>query len=55
MQKRKWLLPFYEVKRWLEILFSKRIKHGIREFSISNDIKKEEYEETQHMIETLGL
>lgn len=52
---RKWLLPFYEVKRWLEILFSKRIKHGIREFSIGNDIKKEEYEETQHMIETLGL
>lgn len=55
LKKHKWLLPFYEVKRWLEILFSKRIKHGIREFSISNDIKKEEYEETQHMIETLGL
>jgi len=55
LKKRKWLLPFYEVKRWLEILFSKRIKHGIREFSISNNIKKEEYEETQHMIETLGL
>lgn len=55
LKRRKWLLPFYEVKRWLEILFSKRIKHGIREFSIGNDIKKEEYEETQHMIETLGL
>ena len=55
LKKYKWLLPFYEVKRWLEILFSKRIKHGIREFSISNNIKKEEYEATQHMIETLGL
>ena len=55
LQKHKWLLPFFEVKRWFEILFSPRLKSGINELSESNKITQEDREKMKNLLDELEL
>lgn len=55
LQKHKWLLPFFEVKRWFEILFSPRLKNGINELSESNKITQEDREKMKNLLDELEL
>lgn len=55
LQKHKWLLPFYEVKRWFEIAFSPRLKKGINELSENNKVTQEEREKMKNLLDDLEL
>lgn len=55
LEKAPYLLPFYEVRRWLTILFSRRAKNAVKEFRMSASIKEEESGRVYALCQTLGL
>ncbi len=52
---RKWLLPFYEIRRWCGLLFGGGAKRGMQEMSIQKDITDEQQKRTRAMLQELGL
>ncbi len=55
LEKHKYLLPVYEVRRWFSDVFSKRLSRGIRELSASKSVSGEQQADTEKMLSDLGL
>ena len=55
LKKYKWLLPFYEVKRWFSIVFGGRLKKGINELSENSKVTREEREKVRRLLGELEL
>ena len=55
LEKRKWLIPFYHVRRWLRIIFKGRAKHAKVQFEKSKNITDEEYGNAEKLLTSLGL
>ena len=55
LSKHKWLLPFYEAKRWFTIIFGGALAHKIREKRILNSMEKEKLDIADRLILELGL
>ena len=55
LKKHRWLTPIYEVRRWFELLFSKRLSVAVKQYERSNSITQEESEKTIELFESLGL
>lgn len=55
LEEKKWLTPFYEVKRWLQLLFGKEFKNASRELNLNIKIKNSERIKTEKLLKDLGL
>ncbi len=55
VEKRKWLLPVYQVRRWFRLIFKGRMKGSVRELKRANATSKEAQTEAEEMLLGLGL
>lgn len=55
LQKRKWLLPFYQVKRWCRLLFGKDSKNVSRELKANINLRKDKKERIAKLLKDLDL
>ncbi len=55
LERYKWLLPFYQVRRWFKLLFKGGVKRSVNEIKATSSVSKQEKAFTQNMIEQLGL
>ena len=55
LQKHKWLLPFYQVRRWFRMLFRGRMRVRMKEMDKATNVSQERTKQTQQMLKDLGL
>lgn len=55
LQKHKWLLPFFWVRRWCRILFCGGFKKSMRELQFNQTLSQSEKERTEDLLRQLGL
>ena len=55
LQKHKWLLPFYQVRRWFRMLFQGRMRMRMKEMDKATNVSQEQTRQAQQMLEELGL
>ena len=55
LKNRKWLTPFYQVRRWFRIVFCGRLKSSVRELNANANTSKEYAEETKRLLKDLDL
>ena len=55
LKNRKWLLPFYQVKRWFRIFSHGFIKRSKEELKANSSISKQETTELITMLNNLNL
>lgn len=55
LEKRKWLLPWYQVKRWCRIILLGNKKRVIKEMQINKAISEEQKRRIADLFEGLGL
>ncbi len=55
VEKRKILIPFYQVKRWFSLLLSGKKSKGLKELNVSNSIDKTTMESTAGLLKHLEL
>lgn len=55
LQGRRFLLPVYELWRWLRLLFGGGVKRSLEELSANEAVTQQQREETEHMLRRLGL
>jgi hypothetical protein len=56
LDKHKWLTPFFEVVRWIRLLFNwKKMERSRLELRISSEIADTQTQETQQMLQKIGL
>lgn len=55
LNKYKYLLPLYEMKRWLRFIFSSRHKARVHEIKTFNSFGTEKKEKTNYMLKSLKL
>lgn len=56
LQKHKWLLPFYEVKRWFRLVFvPEERKRSMTHLAINNNLSEESRNSAKSLIEYLGI
>ncbi len=55
LEKRKWLYPLYQFRRWYDLLFKGRAKHSFNELKINKNIDSDKIKNTNAMLDDLGL
>ena len=55
LQKHKWLLPFYQVRRWFRMIFQGRMRTRIKEMDKATNISVQQKADAQRLIDELGL
>ena len=55
LNSKPYLLPFYEVKRWMRIIFKDKMKHQLAIMKHNSNIDDEKKEKTTRLMENLGL
>lgn len=55
LEGKKWLLPFYQVKRWFGIVFKGRFKKSVNEMKILNATTKNEQQKINQMLKDLEI
>ncbi len=53
--KHKWLLPFYEVRRWFRLLFCGGVKRSVRELQANQNVTEARSAQTKRMLTELAL
>lgn len=55
LEKRKWLYPFYQVKRWFRIFKKGKLKDSISEAKATSAVSEEQNQRAARLLEDLGL
>lgn len=55
LQKHKWLLPFYQVRRWFRMIFQGRMRTRMKEMNKASSLEREQTEKARLLINELGL
>lgn len=55
LRKHPWLAPAIQVRRWLRLIFGKRLKRSFREISISANLTDEELKKVEDCLSRIGL
>ncbi len=55
LEKHKWLLPFYQVKRWFRVFKKGKVKEWSKEIKTVNNIQESHSMELQQMLKNLNL
>lgn len=55
LEKRKWLFPFYRIKRWFRLSKNGRLKKSIYEVKATSSVTANKNNQTTRLLEELGL
>ncbi len=55
IRKHRWLTPFYEVKRWFDLLLRGKLKSSIKELEANNSVTKDQAALAADFLSKLGL
>ena len=55
LEKHKWLLLFYEIRRWVAILFDGGVKRGSNELKVNANLSDKKKQAAKILIDNLGL
>lgn len=55
LERKKWLLPFYQVKRWIRLLFGKDSQNVSKELKVNMRFKNDKKSSIAKLLEDLGL
>lgn len=55
LKKHKFLMPFYQVKRWFTIITKRKFKAKVKELNINNSMTKEQQQKTKQLFVDLHL
>lgn len=55
LERHRWLMPVYQVRRWFEIIFCGRLKSSVRELRTSGGISKDKESATKALFDEIGL
>lgn len=55
LERRRWLMPAYQVRRWFGIVFCGRLKSSVQEIKASGSISKDKETATKELLDELGL
>ena len=55
LKNKRYLTPFYEVRRWFEIIFCGRMKNAVNEIKINAKTSTEKVDEVSKLMNQLGL
>ena len=55
LEKRKWLFPFYQVKRWFRLLRKGKLKKSMQEAKTTSSVKNSENNQTTQLLKALGI
>lgn len=55
LNEKKWLTPFYQIRRWGRLFFGNRLKKSVREARINSSILEEEKLKVKEMMQALEL
>lgn len=55
LEKRKWLLPFYEVKRWCRIIFKGGLKTAKKQADLNDAVSDEYVHKVKALLNDLEL
>lgn len=55
LKGRRILQPFYEIKRWVWIIFGGNVKRGVKELKTDTTVKDEKIEQTEKLFNDLGI
>ena len=55
LEKRKWLTPFFEVVRWIRVIFSGRGENAVHEIKTSANMSEERKNDTEALFKKLEL
>ncbi len=55
LEKRKWLFPFYQVKRWFRIFKRGRLKKSVQEAKITSSVTDEANNQITDLLSALGI
>lgn len=55
LEKHKWLLPFFEIRRWFSLLFDGGVKRGSNELKVNANLSEEKKQAAKNLIDELGL
>lgn len=55
LKKRKWLFPFYQIKRWFRLLKKGRLKKSIYEAKTTSSVTTDKSEQITRILKALGI
>lgn len=55
LEDKKWLLPFYQVKRWIEMLTRGKLKKSLNELNINSNVSEDRVKSTETFLRDMGL
>ena len=55
LEGRKWMIPFYQIKRWNDMIKKGNLKTYIEEFKLSKNINKKQIDSTEKLLKVLEL
>lgn len=55
LKKHKWLLPYYEVKRWVKVLTDRRVGRYVKELKANSAVTEEKRQNVTKLIKELGI
>ncbi len=55
LSKHKWLLPFYQIRRWTAILIKGRLKSSVKELKDNSEISEEYVKKVKSLFDSLGI
>lgn len=55
LERHKWLTPFFQVVRWVRLIFEGKVKRSVEELKMSKNISQSETDEIKTLLEDVGL
>ena len=55
LERKKWLFPFYQIKRWFRLFKKGRLKKSMNEAKTTSSVSSEENNQTVQLLKALGL
>lgn len=55
LEKRKWLFPICQIRRWSRLAFGEKLKRSRQELSINSSVTQDKAQAVQALLEELGL
>ncbi len=55
LEKRRWLTPIYQIRRWFRLIFGGRMKNSVRELKRAGATDKQAQAQAERMLMELGL
>ena len=55
LERKRWLLPVFEVRRWFKLLFGGGVKRSVNELRLNSSATNEEQTETKEILSKLEI